>query len=441
MFTNKDLRRLILPLIVEQLLAVTIGMADTMMVASVGEQAVSGLALVDTINILLINIFAALATGGAVVAAQFLGMRNEKSACKSAKQLLLSTLVISTIIMIIALIGCTNILQLAFGEVDPLVMNYAKTYFMISAISYPFIALYNSGAALFRSMGNSKISMCTSLIMNIMNIIGNAILIFGFGMGVAGAAISSLVSRIFGATLMLIILKNKNNSIYIDSYRRLEVDTHLIKKILHIGIPNGVENGMFQFGKILVQGLIASFGTIAIASNALAQNIAMMETIPAAAIGLSLITIVGQCVGANDYEQAKYYIRKLLKLAYLSMAIVSLVILLFSKQILGLYGLSLETTNLSWLMIALHSIFGMLLWPASFTLPNAFRASNDAKFTMSVSIVSMLLVRIGVAYIYCYTLGLGVIGVWLAMFTDWLVRVIFFTFRLHNGKWMKKRLV
>ncbi|MEG1066637.1 MAG: MATE family efflux transporter, partial [Erysipelotrichaceae bacterium] len=177
------------------------------------------------------------------------------------------------------------------------------------------------------------------------------------------------------------------------------------------------------------------------ASNALAQNIAMMETIPAAAIGLSLITIVGQCVGANDYEQAKYYIRKLLKLAYLSMAIVSLVILLFSKQILGLYGLSLETTNLSWLMIALHSIFGMLLWPASFTLPNAFRASNDAKFTMSVSIVSMLLVRIGVAYIYCYTLGLGVIGVWLAMFTDWLVRVIFFTFRLHNGKWMKKRLV
>lgn len=411
MFTNENLKRLILPLVVEQILAVTIGMSDTIMVSSVGEAAVSGLSLVDTINILLINIFAALATGGAVV------------------------------IMGIVLIGCTAILQLVFTDVEPAVMWNAEIYFKISAWSYPFIALYNSGAALFRSMGNSKISMITSLFMNAFNILGNAVLIYGFHMGVAGAAISSLVSRILGSLFMLYLLRSPDNLIYIDSYRKLEFHPDMIRRILTIGIPNGLENGMFQIGKILVQGLIAGFGTVAIAANAVANNIAQMEIIPAAAIGLAMITVVGQCVGAGDYAQARLYIKKLMKIAYISMLAVNLIILCLVPLLLNIYNLSAQTYDTALELLLYHGIFAMVLWPASFTFPNALRAAGDVRFTMCISIVSMWLCRICLSWLLGVILGLGVLGVWLAMFTDWLFRILWFYWRYQSGSWMKKRII
>lgn len=441
MFTNANLKRLILPLIVEQILAVTIGMSDTVMVSSVGEAAVSGLSIVDTINILLINIFAALATGGAVVCSQYLGNNDRKNACVSAKQLIAATGFLAFIIMIIVLIACTGILQLVFGHVEGAVMENAVTYFKISAWSYPFIALYNSGAALFRSMGNSKISMYTSLFMNAFNIIGNAILIYGFHMGVAGAAISSLVARILGSLFMLYLLHSNTNLIYIDSYRKFNLRPDMIKRILTIGIPNGLENGMFQIGKILVQGLIASFGTVAIASNAVANNIAQIEIIPGAAIGLAMITVIGQCVGANDYKQAKFYTKKLLKIAYVSMFVLNLVVVCCVPYILKIYNLSSETGEMVIQLLVLHSIFASILWPASFTFPNALRAAGDVRFTMCISIISMWLCRICLSYVYGTVLGLGVIGVWLAMFTDWLFRIIWFTWRYRSGKWTQKRVI
>ena len=441
MFSNQALKRLIIPLVIEQILAVTIGMSDTIMVSSVGEAAVSGLSLVDTINILLINIFAALATGGAVVASQYLGNHDRDQACQSAKQLVLSTAVLAIIIMVIVLIGCTSILQLVFGNVEPAVMENAMTYFQISAWSYPFIALYNSGAALFRSMGNSKISMYTSLFMNACNIAGNAILIYGFHMGVAGAATASLVSRVLGATFILYLLKNRENAIYIDSYRKLSVHMAMIKRILTIGIPNGLENGMFQIGKILVQGLVASFGTTAIAANAVANNVAQMEIIPGAAIGLAMITVVGQCVGADDYVQVRYYIKKLMKWAYASMIALNLIILVLVPLILKIYSLSPETSESALLLLLFHGVFAMVLWPASFTFPNALRAAGDVKVTMLISIASMWFCRICMSYVFGNMLGLGVLGVWLAMFMDWIVRIICFMVRYKGDRWTQKRLI
>lgn len=441
MFTNASLKRLILPLVVEQILAVTIGMSDTIMVSSVGEAAVSGLSIVDTINILLINIFAALATGGAVVSAQYLGNSDRKNACISAKQLILSTGVLALVIMVIVLFACTSILKLVFGNVEPQVMQNAVTYFQISAWSYPFIALYNSGAALYRSMGNSKISMYTSLFMNAFNIAGNAILIYGFHMGVAGAATSSLIARILGSIFMLVLLRSESNAIYVDSYRKLDLHPAMIKRILTIGIPNGMENGMFQIGKILVQGLIASFGTVAIASNAVANNVAQMEIIPGAAIGLAMITVVGRCVGANDYEQARYYTKKLLKIAYVSMIALNLVILLLVPLILNIYNLSDLTSQTALQLLLFHGVFAIILWPASFTFPNALRAAGDVRFTMGVSIVSMWLCRICLSYVYGSIMGLGVLGVWLAMFSDWLFRIVLFVLRYRSGKWTKKRVI
>ncbi len=435
MFSKEQLYKLIIPLIIEQILAVAVGMTDIVMVARVGAASVSGISLVDTLNILLINVFSALATGGAVVAAQYLGHKEHTKASIAANQLLLSTGLVSLVILVISLVGNGMILKLIYGSIDTDVMSNARIYFYISALSYPFLAVYNSCAALFRAMGNSKVSMVVSFIMNIIHIMGNAIFLYVLHMGVAGVAISTLLSRAVAAIIMLLLIKNKNNLIHIDSIFHLGYDGTMIKRILHIGVPNGLENSMFQFGKILVQGLIASFGTAAITANAVANTVASLEVIPGSAIGLAMITVVGQCVGANDYKQAKKYALKLLKLAYLAMFLLNIIVILFSNQIIGIYQLSDDIKAIAFSVIIYHSICCIIIWPSSFTLPNALRAANDVKFTMVISIISMWLWRIMLSYVLGKYLGLGVLGVWIAMTFDWLFRSICFIIRFVKGKW------
>lgn len=441
LFSNKSLKKLIIPLILEQLLAVTIGFTDTIMVSNLGENAVSAVSLVDTINILLISIFTALATGGTVVTSQFLGQDNRKEARDSAKQLILITGLLAVIIMMFCLIFNKSLLRLIFGSIDYEIMKQAQIYFYITALSYPFIALYNSGAALFRVMGNSKISMINALIMNIINIILNSIFIFGFNLGVLGSGLATLCARILTGTIILLMLKNKENSIYINNYHTFKWNWIYIKKILLIGVPAGLENGMFQLGKILVQSLIATFGTYAIAANAVSNNISQMMIIPGSAIGLALITIVGQCVGANKYDQAIYYTKKLLKMVYKWMIILCVLSIILCPILLRLYSLSEESINLATKCIWIHGIAGMIIWPISFTLPNALRAANDAKFTMIISILSMWIFRYLLSFFLGRNLGLGLVGVWLAMIIDWIVRSSFFIYRYYSGKWRNKKLV
>lgn len=441
MFSRKQLTRLIIPLVIEQVLAVTIGMADTMMVASVGEAAVSGISLVDSINILLINVFSALATGGAVVASQYLGRREENNARIAAKQLVYATLALSAGIMILSLVTRNGLLRLIFGQISDDVMQNAQIYFLLSALSYPFLAVYNSGAALFRSMGNSKISMYTSALMNLVNVAGNAILIFGAHMGVAGAATATLVSRILGAVIMMLLLRNRELPIYIEKMFHPEIHMGMIKNILRIGVPNGLENGMFQVGKILVQGLIATFGTAAIAANAVANNLACMAIIPGSAIGLAMITVVGQCVGANDFEQAKRYTVRLTGLTYLCMAALNLLILISSTFLIGIYQLSPETSRMAIELIVFHCFACAVIWPAAFTIPNGLRAANDVRFTMLTSIFSMWIFRIGFSYILGQWLNMGVLGVWVAMSIDWVFRAVLFVVRLYRGKWMYRQIL
>ncbi|MDF2472373.1 MAG: family efflux transporter [Anaerocolumna sp.] len=435
MFSKQQLYKLIVPLIIEQIFAVTVGMADVIMVARVGEAAVSGVALVDTLNILLINIFSALATGGAVVAAQYLGQKDEKNASKSAGQLLLSAGAIAIVITLISLVGNKIILRQIYGSIDANVMQDASLYFYFTALSFPFLAIYNSGAALFRAMGNSKISMMVSLIMNIINVVGNAIMIFGFHAGVEGVAIPTLISRVVAAVTIIALLHNKELPIHIKHLLHIGFHWIMIKRILRIGIPNSLENSMFQVGKILVQGLIASYGTAAISANAISNNIASIGNIPGAAIGLSMITVVGQCVGANDYHQAKQYTIKLMRLSYIIMFFLNVLIIFLAKPMIGLYGLSELTSSTALQIVIYHSIACVIFWPASFTLPSALRASNDVKYTMVTAIASMWLCRIGLSYVFGSLLGFGVVGVWFAMFTDWIFRGISFTWRFFSGKW------
>jgi len=441
LFTNNDLKKLIIPLIIEQLLVVLVGFADTLMVANVGEAAVSAVSLVDTINILLINVFSALGTGGAVVAAQFIGQGAAKKAKYSAKQLILITALLSIVIMIVVILLNTTLLHFIFGHVDVDVMKNAEIYFLFSAVSYPFIALYNSGAALFRAVGNSKISMINSAIMNAINIVLNAIFIYGCQWGVFGAVFATLIARAVACCVILYMLSHKDSELRIDDLYHWSFDFNYIKKILTIGIPSGLENGMFQLGKIMVQSLIASFGTYSIAANAVSNNICQMQIIPGMAMGLAMVTVVGQCVGANDYEQAKYYIKKIMKITYLCMSALIVLILLSTPFILTLYSLSDETLNLAYQCIFAHGIIGALIWPMSFTFPNCLRASNDAKFTMIVSAGSMLIFRLFFSYVIGQMFGLGLLGVWIAMFIDWGVRSIFFIWRYISERWMNRQLV
>lgn len=434
MFTKKDLIKLMIPLIIEQILAVLVGMVDVLMVGKVGEAAVSGVSLVDSINILIIQLLAALATGGAVVAAQLLGKKDEKSACKAANQVLLSTIMASLVIMIIALIGNQFLLKVIFGKIDVEVMKNAETYFLLSAFSYPFLAIYNSCAALYRSMGNSKVSMKTSLLMNGINVIGNTFCIFVLKMGVEGVAIPTLISRMIAAFVMLYIIRSPKNIIHIDVRLRLGYQPQMLKKILRIGIPNGLENSMFQFGKIAVQSLVSTLGTATIAGFAVASNLVTLEYLPGNAIGLGLITIVGQCVGAGEIEQAKKYAKLFVGINYAILIVIIGGLTIACSPLVGFYQLSEEASKIAVNLILLHGAM-MIIWPPSFVLPNALRAASDVKYTMLVSVCSMWIFRIGCSFLFVKVFDIGIMGVWFAMGIDWICRAIFFVIRFCGEKW------
>ncbi len=439
LFSGTDLKRLIFPLVIEQVLAITVGMADTMMISAVGEAAVSGVSLVDMVNIIIINIFAAMATGGAVVTSQLIGARRQKEARASAGQLLLLCTVISLAVMLLALIFKRPLLLLFFGSIEQDVMDSAMTYLVYSALSFPFLAIYNACAALFRAKGNSKVSMEVSVLMNVLNVAGNALLIFGFHLGVAGAAISTLFARIVASAVMLVLVTRPTDRLYVE-HKIPKPDFKLIRRILRIGVPNGLENSFFQLGKVLVLSMISLFGTSQIAANAVANNIAALGCIPGQAINLAMITVVGRCVGAGDYQQATYYMKKLMKITYLCMASLNAALLLFLPLLLNIYQLSGETLHLAYILVFIHNGCAILLWPLSFTLPNALRAANDVRFTMVVSIVSMAALRVAFSYVLCVHYGWGVIGVWIAMILDWVLRVTMFVWRIKSGKWKRYRL-
>ena len=436
LFTQSQLLKLTWPLLVEQFLAVTVGMADTMMVSRCGEAAISGVSLVDMINNLIIVLFAALATGGAVVVSQYLGAKEQKHANASSGQLILLSALLGVGVGVFCFVLARPMIRLCYGSIDADVLDASVLYLRIIAISYPFLALYNGGAALFRSMGNSKISMQISFLMNVINIVGNAVCIFGFKMGVDGVAWPSVLSRVVAAALILRKCYQKGNAITVPKTTRL--DAKMTKRILGIGIPSAFENSLFEAGRILVVSMISTFGTVQIAANAVANNLDGMGVIPGKAISLAMITVVGRCIGAGDHEQTVYYTRKLLLWAYITMGLSNGAILLFLRQLVGIYALSGETMELAITLVTIHAGCAIIFWPLSFVLPNALRAANDVKFTMVVSILSMACWRLGFSYLLCVRMGWGAVGVWVAMVIDWTCRVTCFVLRFRSGAWKTK---
>lgn len=449
LFSKRELVKIAIPLILQQILAVTVGMVDTMMVSSAGEAAVSGVSLVNTVDIMLVMIFSALVSGGSVVVSQALGSKDISVARSAAKQLTYSSTFVALALAILVVTLRIPLLHLLYPHVEADVMYSAQSYMFYVALSFPFLALSSSCASLFRVMGNSAICLVTSICTNLVNVAGNAILIFHFKMGAAGAAIATLIARMLGSVIELVLIQNKKHPIYIEDVLHYRPDFKIIKAILRIGVPNGIENGMFQFGKLLTQSLISSFGTAATAANAVGNTLAQFQYMPGAAIGSLMITVVGRCIGAREKKQATYYARLLTGATYACLWVVVLGTILFSRQIIGIYNLSPESGDLAHQMIIYHAVCAAVLWPSAFTLPTSLRAASDVRFTLKVSMFSMWAFRVALSYVFCLesisllgitipALGLGPIGVWVAMTVDWVFRAALFIIRHFSGKWLNK---
>ena len=436
MFTNRQLVALMWPLLLEQLLAITVGLADSLMVATVGDAAISAVSLVDSISNLMIYIFSAMATGGAAVAGQYIGQRQKEDACNAGQQLIALLGAVSIFFVALLYLFRTQILTVMFGHIEPDVMAATNTYYLYVMASIPGIALYNGGAALFRTMGHSDVSLKVSLLMNSINVIGNAVLIFGFGMDVAGVAIPTLVSRTVAAIVILSLLFNRDLMLHLSDIRGFRVDMRLMKNIFYIGVPSGVENGMFQLGRLVLFSLISTFGTASMVANAIGNTIANFNCFAGQAINLGLAAVVSQCVGAGEFDQARAYMKKIVKWTYGIMAVVNLGIMALLPFIMRVYNVSPEAEKLAVTVSLIHGISSIFLWIPAFTIPSFLRAAGDAQFTMLASMTTMWLVRVLLAYVLGRYLGYGVVGVWFAhAILDWLVRGAVFILRYRSGKW------
>ena len=441
LFSNRDLRLLLVPVVIEQVLASLMGTADTMMVSNVGSAAISAVSLVDSINVLVIQVFSALAAGGAIICSQYIGQGDTKNARYSAEQLLLVTAGISIFLTVICIGFNEPLLRLIFGEVEAAVMENSMTYFFFTALSFPFIALYNAGASVFRAQQNTGLPMTVSVISNLMNIVGNAILIFGFGMGVAGAAISTLISRIFCAVVILCYLRLPRQQVVVNHYMGIRPSAKRIRTILAVGIPTGVENGMFQFGKLAIQSTVSTLGTAAIAAQAMTNILEGLNGIAAIGVGIGLMTVVGQCIGAGRRDDAVYYIKKLSVISEIVILAGCLLVYAATKPVTIIGGMEAESARMCLYMMGWITIVKPIVWVFSFIPAYGMRAAGDVKFSMILSCASMWIFRVSLCIFLCRVMGFGPMGVWVGLFTDWTVRGIFYTIRFHRRKWLDHHLI
>lgn len=435
LFTNKSLRMMIIPLFLEQLLVMLVGLADTLIVSHVGEAAVSGVSLVNQFNTIFIYLFTALASGGAVVISQYIGKQATEDAGEAASQLLSFSTVFSMLVAALVLIGNERMLQMMFGRVEDDVMQACITYLRISAYSYPALAIYNSGAAMFRSIGKTSVTMYLSVASNIINIIGNIIGVFVLRAGVAGVAYPSLIARVFSAVVITgLCFQKKNKVVY--KYRKIFfLNSSLMKHILNIAIPNGLENGVFQLVKVALSSIVALFGTYQIAANGVAQSIWSLAALAGVSMGPVFITVIGQCMGNGDTKAADDYFKKLTKITLLISAAWNLLIFLLTPIFLKLYALEPETKRLVIQLVLLHNLFNAIAYPFSGALSNGLRATGDVKFTMYVSVISTIIVRLLLSYFLGIELQMGVMGIAIAMVLDWIIRAVIFYWRQKTGKW------
>ncbi|MBS5115168.1 MAG: MATE family efflux transporter [Erysipelotrichaceae bacterium] len=440
-FSNKALIALIIPIIVEQFLALLVGIADTLMISYAGEAAVSGVSLVNQLNNIFIMIFTALATGGAIIASQYIGSKDQKKGNLAASQLVMLTTLISIVVTVLLMLFGKNVFTLVFGRVEKDVFGTGMTYLYLSAISFPFLAVYNGCAGLYRSMGKTKTLMNISIVTNVINVVGNYIGVFILHAGVAGVAIPSLISRIYAAVVMYILSSNQNNTIFIQLKQVLSFHKEMIIRIFKIAIPNSIENGLFQISKVALSSIVALFGTVQIAANGIAQSFWSMSALFVIAMGPAFMTVIGQYMGAGDPEGADYYMKKLLRMTYIGSFVWNTFFFIITPLLLQLYSLSSEGKQLVIILVFIHNAFNIITCPYSFSLSNGLRAAGDIKFTMYSSIFSTVICRVIFSVILGLWLNMGVIGIALAMGIDWTIKAALIIVRYRSGKWKHFKVI
>ncbi|MCL2472092.1 MAG: MATE family efflux transporter [Treponema sp.] len=441
-WNNRALFRLIWPVVIEQVLAVTMGAADTVMVSYVGEFAVSGVNIIDNINNLLVIAFMALTTGGAVVCSQYIGRQDYKNSVIASRHLAYIAIVVSSVMTVITVLLRRPIISLVYGRIEADVMKAAMIYFLITALSYPFLALYDACAALFRSVGNTQVPMRIAILVNIMHIGGNLFFLFVLHTGVGGVALSTLVSRFVAAVVLFVMLMRKHRSpISFAGIWKIQINPSMVKKILHIGVPTGLENSMFQIGRLFTQRAFPYFGTSIIAANAVTSVVNSISNMPGNGFSMSLLTVVGQCLGAGNPEAAKRYTVKILKICWITIFVMSGLIFIFRDPLISLFNLSPEAHSAANTFLSVHCISMIIGWTFSFALPNALRAAGDARYVMKVGIISMWTVRVSAAYLLTFALGIGPVGVWISMGMDFVTRGIFFFIRWRRGRWQNMKVI
>ena len=441
LYSNKALLALFIPLLIEYALEFFVGLADSIMVASLGEAAISGVSLVDFLIQLLIFSFSALATGGAVVAGQYLGDKQLGKAQNASTQLMWFSTILSIILMIFVIILRQFLIGILFGQIEADVWHNADIYLYIVSLSIPFIAIYNAGAAIFRTTNDASLPMKIMLVCDILNIAGNAFCIYYLGWDVRGVAIPTVLSRVLAALAILYFAVDENYKLHIKHTLKHKFDMVMLKKVLKVGIPYGVENGLFHLGRVLVLSLVSTFGTMAIAANSVGYAIGIFSVLPGFAINLGLTAIISNCVGANDFKQARYYNKKCIMLVVISHIVVNLIIFAMLPMILGIYDLSAQTEAMTTQMVLWHGLFAIIIWPLSFTLPSTFRGAGDSKSVMYISLIVMFICRIALSYVIADWMGVGVFGTWIAMFIDWYVRAGIYIYRYFSNKWTEYRVV
>ncbi len=441
LFSNRDLYLLLVPLMIEQLLNALMGTVDTVMVSNVGSAAISAVSLTDSINTLVLQVFVALAAGGTIVCSQYLGQHNHEACRRAANQVFLTMLLISVGIMAVCIVFRYPLLQLIFGQVDADVMEASQIYFLVTVLSYPFIALFNANASFFRAEGNSRLPMTVSVACNFVNIAGNAILIFALDMGVLGAALSTLISRVLMAVVMICFQRRDRQVIVIRNYAKLRPDPVLIRVILAVGIPSGIENGMFQFGKLAIQSTVSTLGTVAIAAQAMTNILEYLTSVCAMGIGIGLMTIVGQCIGAGEKDQAVYYIKKLSIFAEVTVVAFSLLIFALTRPVMRLAGMEADSAQLCIFMMSWITLIKPIIWTQAFIPAYGLRAAGDVKFSMLTSTLCMWILRVTLCVYLCRVQGFGPMAVWIGMFADWTMRGIIFGVRFKRRKWLRHRVV
>ena len=441
MFTNKQLKDMIVPLIAEQFLVMLVGLADTFVVSYAGEAAVSGVSLVNSFNTIFLFLFTALASGGAVVVSQYIGRKNTDKASEAVSQLLMVSVLFSAAVSVLILIFNQGIIRAIFGQVEPEVEEACVTYLRISAYSYPALAVYNAGAALYRSVGKTSTTMKISIIANVINVAGNLIGVFALHAGVAGVAYPSLISRVFSAVVITLLCFRDQEGVRYRWRQILAWKSELLKTIMGIAVPNGLESGIFQLVKVGLSSIVALFGTSQIAANGIAQSIWSVASLVSVAMDAVFITVIGQCMGAGDTQQAEAYFKKLMKLTVgISLAWNGL-IALFTPWIAGAYAVSEETRQYVLYLVLIHNLGNSILFPFADPLGKGLRAAGDVKYTVVVSLFTTIGVRLLLSLLFGIVLQMGVIGIALAMCMDWLVRAVLFWIRFKKGRWKTFQVV